>query len=95
MFVEGILKAKNIASATTTLVKAGPGMLKSVIINKAVINGVITIYDGIDASGTKLATITHPGTLIQSQYFLPIEHAIQVGLCVVTSSTDDVTIIYG
>lgn len=83
----------NIAGAGTTLVKSGPGTLDRITINKAAQSGVITIYDSLTAAGTKIATITHPATLLASQYSLPYGVAFANGLTVVTSAADDITVI--
>lgn len=85
---------KNISTATTTVVKKGPGILVAIIVNKAVASGVYTIYDNTAASGTKIATVTMPGTLLASQMVLPFNCKFTTGLTVVTSSTDDITVIY-
>lgn len=88
------LNYTNVLSATTTTPKTSPGLLKAIVVNKAVANGVITIYDNTAASGTKIATITHPATLLQNQYILPYDVRFSTGLTVVTSSTDDITIVW-
>lgn len=82
----------NISTATTTAVKSGAGTLHSITVNKAVASGVITIYDNTAASGTKIATITNPATLLHSQVFLPYGVRFTTGLTIVTSSTDDITV---
>ena len=84
----------NIASATTTLVRTGAGVLERIVCNKAVLSGVITVYDGLSASGTKIATITHPATLLQNQYVLPYGVRFATGLTIVTSAADDITVVY-
>jgi len=82
----------NIAGAATTVVCAKGGVLQSMTCNKAIANGVITLYDNASAaSGTKIATITHPGTLLQNQYSLIFDVAFSNGLTVVTSAADDIT----
>lgn len=83
---------KNIVSATTTVVASGAGILGSIIINKAVASSTITIYDNGAASGTKIATITNPGTLLHSQMVLPFDVAFTSGLTIVTSQADDITV---
>lgn len=88
-------KFLNIAGAATSVVKIGAGNLVAIICNKAVLSGVITVYDNTAASGTKFATITHPGTLLQNQYVLPFYDAnFSTGLTVVTSAADDITVVY-
>lgn len=84
----------NILTATTTVVKSGGGVLQRIVINKAVANGVVTIYDNTAASGTKIATITQPATLLETQDVLEYGVRFATGLTVVTSSTDDITIVW-
>ena len=85
---------RNITSATTTVVKTGPGMLVSIIVNKAVASSVYTIYDNTAASGTKIATVTLPASLTANQFAIPYMCKFTTGLTVVTSSTDDITVVY-
>jgi hypothetical protein len=88
-------KALNIVGAATTVVKAGPGVLKGIVFNKAVASGVVTIYDNASAaSGKLIGTITNPATLLQSQNQLTYECEMALGIVVVTSSTDDITVLY-
>lgn len=79
--------ATNVVSAAGT-----SGVLHSIVVNKAVLSTTITVYDNGAASGTKIATITHPGTLLQSQYVLDFDVAFTTGLTVVTSGADDITV---
>src|SRR5262245_19864715 len=46
----------NIAAATTTTVKSGSGVLRSITINETAA-GIITIYDNTAGSGTKIGTL--------------------------------------
>lgn len=84
----------NISSAGTNVVKSGAGTLVGIIMNKIVSLGVITIYDNTAASGTKIATITNPTVLLNQQMELPYGAKFTNGLTIVTSSTDDITVIY-
>lgn len=84
----------NYAGAATNAVATGAGTLKRIIVNKAVASGVITIYDNTAASGTKIGTITHPGTLLKNQYFLDFDVKFSTGLTVVTSAADDITVVW-
>ena len=84
----------NIATNATNLVRTGPGILERIVCNKAVLSGVITVYDNTAASGTKIATITHPGTLLQNQYDLEFGARFTTGLTVVTSAADDITVVF-
>lgn len=86
---------RNITSATTTTVKSGRGTLVAIVNNKAVANGVVTVYDNISASGTKIATITNPATLLANQYnqnYIRVDFS--TGLTIVTSAAEDLTVIY-
>ena len=86
---------KNIISAVTTLVKTGEGSLHSIVINEAVASGTITIYDGIDAAtGTLIGTITNPASLIESQLSLIYDISFKIGLTIVTTEAQDVTVSY-
>lgn len=84
----------NIAGAATTTVKTGAGTLRRITVNKAIANGVVTIYDNTAASGTKIATITHPATLLANQYDLEFGTFFRTGLTVVTSAADDITVVF-
>lgn len=84
----------NISSATTTAIATGRGTLKRIVCNKAVASGVITVYDNTAGSGTKIATITHPATLLQNQYDLEYNVQFATGLTIVTSAADDLTIVW-
>lgn len=85
----------NISTATTTTVKSGSGTLVAIIINKAVANGVITIYDNTAASGTKIGTVTIGAAVLSD----PPTHAeyecqFSTGLTIVTSAATDITVVY-
>ena len=84
----------NIVGAATTTLKSGAGVLVAVVNNKAVALGVTTLYDNTAASGTKIGTITNPAALLASQFGLSYNLTFTTGLTVVTSSTDDITVIY-
>lgn len=89
-----IYSYSNIASASTTVVKTGSGVLKKIIVNKLVASGAITIYDNTAASGTKIGTITSPATLLVNQLTLDYGVRFLTGLTIVTSAADDVTVVY-
>lgn len=84
----------NYAGAATNAVSAVAATLVAIIVNKAVATGVITVYDNTAASGTKVATITHPATLLHSQMVLPYNVYCATGITVVTSAADDITVVY-
>jgi hypothetical protein len=84
----------NISGAATTLVKTGAGRLARIIHNKAVAAGVITLYDSLTASGTKIGTITLPAVLLNSQNAYEYDLQFTTGLTIVTSAADDLTVLY-
>lgn len=84
----------NITTATTTAVKASSGNLKAIVVNAAVTTGTITIYDNTAASGTKIATITFPATLLANQVYIPYNVHFSTGLTIVTTGTADITAVW-
>lgn len=90
----GIGQDAHIAAAATTLVKSGAGVLLRLVINKAVVSSVITIYDSLTASGTIIGIITQPGTLLANQQSLQYGVQFAIGLTIVTSADDDITVVY-
>ena len=85
---------RNIAGAGTVVVKNEGGVLRRIVVNKAVASGVITVYDNTAASGTIIATITNPLTLLHSMVVLEYNCSFNTGLTVVTSAADDITVVY-
>ena len=82
-----------LAAPTTTTVKSGEGILGAIIVNKATADGVITIYDNTAASGTKIATITMPATLLANSAVFTYNVHFKTGLTVVTSgAAQDITV---
>lgn len=93
--VSGVYLFTNITTATTTVVKSGVGLLGKLIINKAVLSGVVTIYDNTAGSGTRIATITY-GAALLSDPPLTAHYEVQfaTGLTIVTSAATDITVCY-
>ena len=89
-------QSANITTQTTTLVASGRTLLHSIIINKPLANGTITIYDGLTAGGVKLATITKPGTLLSDvTNAIMYDIVCSIGLCVVTGGANqDITVTF-
>lgn len=85
----------NITSATTVTPKSGPGVFHGLVINKAVVSGVITIYDNTAASGAIIGTITFGVALLSDP---PIQALYDVnvttGITIVTSAAFDITVMY-
>lgn len=93
--VEERFSFANILSATTTVVKSGAGFLHAITFNKPVASEVWTIYDNTAGSGTKIGTITLPGTLLSDGPKTAIlDVAFSTGLTIVSSSTTDGTVSY-
>ncbi len=89
----GPYNAVNITTKTTTLIRTGLSLLHTVTINtKGAASNTLAIYDGIDATGTLLATIDTTvtyGTLIY-------DIGCITGICVVsaTGTQADITVTY-
>jgi hypothetical protein len=83
----------NITSKTTTVVKTGPGVLKSIIINKAGSADTLTIYDNTAGSGTTIGTITVTASV---NFVFNYEAAFSTGLTIVSGGTTagDYTVIW-
>lgn len=83
----------NITGDATTVARVGGGILHTVTFNKPTATETVTIYDGVDTSGTKIATITvaaspQPVTLTYDAVYL-------VGLTIVTATaTSDITVTF-
>ena len=85
----------NIKTATTTVVIGRRARLARITINRKIASGVITVYDNASAaSGTTIATITNPAVLVDSTDDLEYDVFCQNGIVVVTSSTDDITVVW-
>lgn len=88
-------KFRNISTATTTTVKSGKGRLFKIQVNTAILSGVITIYDNTGASGTVIATVTNPATLLANQFQLDYAGLeFNTGLTIVTTLVQNITVIY-
>jgi hypothetical protein len=89
-------KFLNIAAAATTVVKASPGILHRIVVNTALANGTITIYDNASAaSGTKLGTLTVPAAVLLNHFVLEFGCAFANGLTIVGGTANiDFTVVY-
>lgn len=93
---------KNITSATTTVVKATQGVVRRVVIQTLVGGATIKLYDiasagctGTPASGL-FGIITLPATITTANPFSLDYYgtAFSAGLCVVTSGSTDILVVY-
>jgi hypothetical protein len=80
---------KHIATAATTVVKSGPSTLRDVIVNGGT-TGIVTVYDGIDATGDVVAIIAAVTEPLQ----LTFDISMGKGITIVTAANTDVTITY-
>lgn len=80
----------NIAAGATTLVKTGSGKLHKVVINTTAA-AIITIYDSLTATGTKIATIA-ASPAIGSNFAYNI--CFNTGLTIVTAGATDLTVAF-
>lgn len=79
----------NIASGTTTVIKASSGVLHSVTINTTAA-AAITLYDNASAaSGTKIATIAASPAIGQTFIY---DCSFINGLTIVTAGASDITV---
>lgn len=87
-------KYTNLGVTAGTTIHNKPGFLHSVIINTPIASGTVTIYDNTAASGTKIATITLPATLLnEGPQFALYDVNFYTGLTIVTTGTNiDVTV---
>lgn len=82
----------HITTATTTLVKTGPGTLRRICVNTPVAAGTITIDDALAATTPTYGVITTPATLAPFCQFYDI--SFFTGLTIVTTGAQDVTVMY-
>ena len=84
-----------LAAPTTTTVKSGAGVLQSIIFNKPVATGVVTVYDNTAASGTLIGTITTPTVSGEGPDPVLYNLAFSTGLTIVTATAaQDITVVY-
>lgn len=88
-------KYLNVAASATTAVKATPGILHAVVINTPIASDVITIYDNTAASGTKIATITLPATLVSQGPMVALyDSTFNTALTIVSAGNSNFTVSY-
>jgi hypothetical protein len=87
---------KRISGAATTLVKTGSGTLHNIVINRTIASATITVYDGVDATGTLFALITAPATLLSDgPVTATYDCQFSTGLCIVTTGSNlDLTVTF-
>lgn len=80
---------KNIATATTTVVKGSGGRLRRIVVNTTAA-GAITVYDNTAASGTKIATLK--ASVVEGTYIY--DCTFVTGLTIVTAAASDITVVF-
>lgn len=80
-----------LATPTTTTICSKPCILSSITVNKAAVNGVITVYDG----NTVIAIITSPAAILNDSFTLNYEIYLKSGLKIVTATAaQNITVAY-
>lgn len=83
----------HITTATTTLVKTGSGSLRAICVNTPVATGTVKADDALTDTTPVLGVVTTPATAGNPycQYF---NLSFAVGLTIVTTQAQDVTVVY-
>ena len=83
----------NITTQDTFLLATNNGVLHAITFNKPLATGTVAIYNGIDAGGVLLGTITTPTG--PQPVTMIYDIAFAVGLCIVTGGANqDITIMW-
>lgn len=80
-----------ISTSATTVVKSGPGILVSVVVNtKGTVASTITIYDNTAGSGTVISVIDS----LNNVGTFTFNCLMAIGITVVTTGAPDITVVY-
>lgn len=82
----------NITAAATTVCKAGSGQLFVINLQNMAAASTMTIFDNTAGSGTKIATYTQGAAAQVSPVTLFYDCRFAIGLTVVTTGTNDITV---
>jgi hypothetical protein len=85
-------RSEYIATATTTVVKTGEGILVRVIVGQDAASGLVTLYDNTAGSGTIIAVMEATANNQVQDYEFDIPFS--TGLTVVTVDAPKITIVY-
>lgn len=85
---------KNITAAATTVVKAGPGQLFAINLQNMAAASTMTVFDNTAGSGTVIATFTQGAAAQVSPVTLFYDLKFNIGLTVVTTGTNDLTVTF-
>ena len=86
------LSYEYITTATTTNVKTGAGLLHKIVVNKPISGSTIKLIDNTSGTTANIGTITNTSDV--KPYELIYDCRVSLGLIVVTSGADDITVIY-
>jgi hypothetical protein len=86
------LSYEYITTATTTQVKTGAGILHKVIFNTPVDTGTVKLIDNTAGSTTNIGLITTTADV--KPFELVYDCRFSTGLRIITTQTQDITIIY-
>jgi len=78
-----------IATATTTVVKTGAGVLHTIVVGETAA-GTITVYDNTAASGTIIAVLK--ASIVENTY--TFDRAFSTGLTIVTGAASKIHVSY-
>jgi len=78
-----------IATATTTVVKSGAGVLHTIVVGETAA-GTITVYDNTAASGTIIAVLK--ASVVENTY--TFDRAFSTGLTIVTGAASKIHVSY-
>lgn len=85
----------HITTATTTLVKTGPGSLRAICVNTVVASGTVTADDAITATTPTISIMTSPSTITGDNPYCVFPNAsFTNGLTIVTTGAQDVSVYY-
>jgi len=84
-------KVYNIDADGTYLVHTGGGALKHITVNGGTKTGTIAVYDGVDATGTLIATIG--ANQVNGDVYI-YDCIISTGITIVASADVDITVCY-
>lgn len=92
-------QVRHILTAATTSVKSGPGSLHSIVVNTTVASETITVFDLATAACTATPTTNTRAAITlsaTSDVPLPLIYDMQIsqGLCILTSSTADLSVMF-
>lgn len=85
----------NITTATTTVVKSGPGVLHKVCENTIAASASISMFNNTAGSGASIGVITNPLTLLQMGPLCAVYDVyFSTGLTIVTTGVQNITVTF-